>query len=171
MVSPPDKKKGLARSRSQNQIKIIKKWVVKEEDPEVAMVCMAGTGCSRRASQSAACNPILTNEPDSDGMSDGHVTPMTDEEAPPINKNTGASSSPVLQSINGDSSHLWMYWLSQSTPAKIRLQRRRKRKGIENTGPNVSTTAGQRLPPNDQKLCMTWSIPVFGQSKPLFDHY
>lgn len=78
--------------------------MVKEEDPDVASVCVARTRCSKRSCRSAACNLEPTDGGDSDETSEGHVTSVTDDEAPLINKNTGDTSSPVLQDIDDDTS-------------------------------------------------------------------
>lgn len=78
--------------------------MVKEEDPDVALVCVAGTRCSKWSCRSVACNLEPTDGGDSEETSEGHVTLVTDDEAPPINKNTGATSSLVLQDIDDDTS-------------------------------------------------------------------
>lgn len=65
--------------------------MVSEEDPEVAMVCMAGAQCGQRFGRKASRNPEPTDGGDFDGTFEGHVTPVIDDEAPPISKNTRAS--------------------------------------------------------------------------------
>lgn len=66
------KKKTLAHCRSQNQRKITKKWVVKEDDPYTAMVCMTGARRNRQSTRSAARNSDPTERGDSDNTSEGH---------------------------------------------------------------------------------------------------
>ena len=64
------------------------------------MVYMTGARRGRRSARLMAqsSNPIESEE--SDNASEGHETPVTDEDAPPINKNTRGMDSPVLRAID-----------------------------------------------------------------------
>ena len=70
-----------------------------ENDFDIAMVCMTG---ARRGRQSArltarSSNPAKSEE--LDNGSEGHETPVTDEDALPTNKNTGTSILPYLEPL------------------------------------------------------------------------
>ena len=76
--------------------------MIKEDDHDAAMVCMIMTRRGRHSTRITArsSNPIEGEE--SYNASEGHETPVSDEEAPLINKNTGGTASPVLQAIDDD---------------------------------------------------------------------
>ena len=69
---------------------------MKEDDFDVAMVYMTRTRrdrCSARLTAQSS-NPVESEE--FDNASECHETPVTDDDAPPTNKNTGGLDSPVL---------------------------------------------------------------------------
>ncbi|XXG47403.1 hypothetical protein AAC387_Pa02g2065 [Persea americana] len=90
------------KKKSQFQRKITQQWAVKEDGPDIAMVCMTGARRSRCSARLAArsSNPIESEE--SDNASEGNENPVTDEDAPLINKNIGGMDSPVLWAIDGN---------------------------------------------------------------------
>ena len=75
---------------------------MKEDDPDSAMVCMTGARCGKRSTRIIARNSNPTEGEESNNNSEGHVTPVTDNEVPLIGKNTGGMASPVLRDISDD---------------------------------------------------------------------
>ena len=59
------------------------------------MVCMTRARHGRRSTRIPVRNSNPAKGEESDNSSKGHVTPLTDDEAPPICKNTGGMSSPI----------------------------------------------------------------------------
>ena len=72
---------------------------MKEDDLEIAMVCMPRARCGRRSARLTARSSNPAESEESDNALEGHETLVTDEDAPPINKNTRSMDSPVLWAI------------------------------------------------------------------------
>ena len=74
--------------------------MVKEDDHDTVMVYMTETRHGRHFTRitTRSSNPIQGEE--LDNTSKGYETPVTDEEAPLINKNTEGIASPMLQAID-----------------------------------------------------------------------
>ncbi|XXG52803.1 hypothetical protein AAC387_Pa03g1023 [Persea americana] len=87
------------KKKSHGQRRITQQWVLKEDDIATAMVCMTGARRGRCFAiiTAQSSNPIEDEESDND--TEGHETPVIDEDAPLINKNTGRMDSPVLRAI------------------------------------------------------------------------
>ncbi|XXG82965.1 hypothetical protein AAC387_Pa10g0836 [Persea americana] len=75
---------------------------MKDDDPDTAMVCMIGVRLDRRSVRTIVRSSNPVEGTTSDNASKGHETPVTDEEAPLMNKNTGGMVSPVLWAIDDD---------------------------------------------------------------------
>lgn len=72
LLSWPIKSRRRLWPAARNKIKE-KSLVVKEEDHDVAMVCMARSRCSRSTGRVTTHNLVLIDEPNSDGTFEGHV--------------------------------------------------------------------------------------------------
>ena len=79
------------------QRKITQRWAVKEDDFDIAMVYMIGARHGRRFARLTTRSSDPAESEESDKAFEGHETPVMDEDAPPINKNTGGMDSPVLK--------------------------------------------------------------------------
>lgn len=88
------------KKKSHVQRKITLKWAVKEDDPDIAMVCMTRAIRCRRSTRLTARSSNPTKSEESANASEGHETPVTDEDAPPINKNTRGMDSLILWAID-----------------------------------------------------------------------
>ena len=73
---------------------------MKEDDLEIAMVCMPRARCGRRSARLTARSSNPAESEESDNALEGHETLVIDEDAPSINKNTGGMNSPVLRAID-----------------------------------------------------------------------
>ena len=73
---------------------------MKEDDPDTTMVCMTGARWGGRFARLTARSSNPTESEELDNASEGHDTPVIDEDAPPINKSTGGMDSPVLWVID-----------------------------------------------------------------------
>ena len=73
---------------------------MKEDDPDIAIVCMTGARRGRRSAKLTAQNSNLAESEESDNALEGHEIPVTNEDAAPIDRNTGGMDSPVLWAID-----------------------------------------------------------------------
>ena len=64
------------------------------------MVCITRARRGRHSARLMARSPNPTKSEELDNASEGHETPVTNEDAPPINKNTGGMDSPLLRAID-----------------------------------------------------------------------
>lgn len=73
---------------------------MKEDDLDIAMDFMTEARRSRCSARLTARSSNPAESEESDNASEGHETPVTDEDAPPTNKNTRGMDSPVLRAID-----------------------------------------------------------------------
>ena len=72
---------------------------MKEDGFDIAMVYMIGARRGRHSARLMARSSNPAKSKESDNAFEGHEAPVTDEDAPPTNKNAGAMDSPVLRAI------------------------------------------------------------------------
>ena len=71
-----------------------------EDDLDIAIVCMTRARRGRHSARLTARSSSPIESEESDNASEGHETPVTDEDAPPINKSTGGMESHILRAID-----------------------------------------------------------------------
>ncbi|XXG41770.1 hypothetical protein AAC387_Pa01g2168 [Persea americana] len=75
---------------------------MKEDDPDIAIVCMTGARHGILSTRSTAHNSSPVEGEESNNTSEGHVTPVTDDETLLTGKNIRGMGSPVLRDIDND---------------------------------------------------------------------